>query len=239
MRWKERFLVPDHKVKDINGASFAGFYYVCVEAPGPAQPTPTHATQTTTSTNTPATESIAHAIRARRRATPRTSDPSAPASSDTSDAQKPSHDESDDKPTTTTTASDDDNTTTTTTTTMETTVPDFRRSLAPPPEHVPTYVSSPNSIALGSPVRTTRSMSMSSNSGFDVDGLVSDDDDRTVLDTPTMTMDQPTFDVDTSFDFDLDLDMVEGGLGGEEEDAPPPGTGALMCGYYFHPHSDP
>ena len=24
MRWKERFLVPDHKVKDINGASFAG-----------------------------------------------------------------------------------------------------------------------------------------------------------------------------------------------------------------------
>ena len=49
MRWKERFLVPDHKVKDINGASFAGesnalfellqnltippsgFYYVCVQ----------------------------------------------------------------------------------------------------------------------------------------------------------------------------------------------------------------
>lgn len=24
MRWKERFLVPDHKVDDINGASFAG-----------------------------------------------------------------------------------------------------------------------------------------------------------------------------------------------------------------------
>jgi len=24
MRWKERFLVPDHKVQDINGASFAG-----------------------------------------------------------------------------------------------------------------------------------------------------------------------------------------------------------------------
>lgn len=31
MRWKERFLVPDHRVRDINGASFAGFYYVCVE----------------------------------------------------------------------------------------------------------------------------------------------------------------------------------------------------------------
>ncbi|KAG8929962.1 hypothetical protein FRC01_003473 [Tulasnella sp. 417] len=31
MRWKERFLVPDWKVRDINGASFAGFYYVCVE----------------------------------------------------------------------------------------------------------------------------------------------------------------------------------------------------------------
>ncbi|KAI6045679.1 vacuolar import and degradation protein-domain-containing protein, partial [Pisolithus marmoratus] len=31
MRWKERFLIPDHKVNDINGASFAGFYYVCVD----------------------------------------------------------------------------------------------------------------------------------------------------------------------------------------------------------------
>ncbi|CAK5277664.1 unnamed protein product [Mycena citricolor] len=31
MRWKERFLVPDHRVQDINGASFAGFYYVCVD----------------------------------------------------------------------------------------------------------------------------------------------------------------------------------------------------------------
>ncbi|KAH7643945.1 glucose-induced degradation protein 4 homolog [Dermatophagoides farinae] len=29
MRWKEHFLVPDHTVKDINGASFAGFYYIC------------------------------------------------------------------------------------------------------------------------------------------------------------------------------------------------------------------
>jgi hypothetical protein len=49
MRWKERFLVPDHCVENINGASFAGmslgetqpesralsgplgFYYVCVD----------------------------------------------------------------------------------------------------------------------------------------------------------------------------------------------------------------
>ncbi|KAI0637001.1 vacuolar import and degradation protein-domain-containing protein [Trametes polyzona] len=31
MRWKEKFLVPDHRVQDINGASFAGFYYVCVD----------------------------------------------------------------------------------------------------------------------------------------------------------------------------------------------------------------
>ncbi|KAF9227646.1 hypothetical protein BS17DRAFT_746307 [Gyrodon lividus] len=31
MRWKERFLVPDHQVQDISGASFAGFYYVCVD----------------------------------------------------------------------------------------------------------------------------------------------------------------------------------------------------------------
>ena len=29
MRWKEHFLVPDHKVKTINGASFEGFYYIC------------------------------------------------------------------------------------------------------------------------------------------------------------------------------------------------------------------
>jgi len=33
MRWKERFLVPDHKTKEINGASFAGFYYVAVSSP--------------------------------------------------------------------------------------------------------------------------------------------------------------------------------------------------------------
>uniref|UniRef100_A0A0W0FLE3 Protein kinase domain-containing protein n=1 Tax=Moniliophthora roreri TaxID=221103 RepID=A0A0W0FLE3_MONRR len=31
MRWKEKFLVPDHRVQDITGASFAGFYYVCVD----------------------------------------------------------------------------------------------------------------------------------------------------------------------------------------------------------------
>ena len=29
MRWKEQFLVPDHRVKHIAGASFAGFYYIC------------------------------------------------------------------------------------------------------------------------------------------------------------------------------------------------------------------
>jgi hypothetical protein len=28
MRWKEQFLVPDHKIKSISGASFAGFYYI-------------------------------------------------------------------------------------------------------------------------------------------------------------------------------------------------------------------
>ncbi|KAF9526980.1 vacuolar import and degradation protein-domain-containing protein [Crepidotus variabilis] len=38
MRWKERFLVPDHRVQDINGASFAGFYYVCVELNPPTEP---------------------------------------------------------------------------------------------------------------------------------------------------------------------------------------------------------
>ncbi|THH13937.1 hypothetical protein EW146_g6335 [Bondarzewia mesenterica] len=46
MRWKERFLVPDHRVQDINGASFAGFYYVCVDfnshasAPSIMRPSP-------------------------------------------------------------------------------------------------------------------------------------------------------------------------------------------------------
>ncbi|KAK3813510.1 MAG: vacuolar import/degradation protein Vid24, partial [Linnemannia elongata] len=29
MRWKEHFLVPDHRVEGITGASFAGFYYIC------------------------------------------------------------------------------------------------------------------------------------------------------------------------------------------------------------------
>ena len=29
MRWKEKFLVPDHRVKEIFGASFEGFYYIC------------------------------------------------------------------------------------------------------------------------------------------------------------------------------------------------------------------
>lgn len=31
VRWKEHFLVPDHTIKDINGASFAGFYYICFQ----------------------------------------------------------------------------------------------------------------------------------------------------------------------------------------------------------------
>jgi hypothetical protein len=39
MRWKERFLVPDHRVQDISGASFAGFYYVCVDFNPPPPPT--------------------------------------------------------------------------------------------------------------------------------------------------------------------------------------------------------
>ncbi|KPI42120.1 Glucose-induced degradation-like protein [Cyphellophora attinorum] len=30
MRWKEHFLVPDHKLKSIQGASFEGFYYICM-----------------------------------------------------------------------------------------------------------------------------------------------------------------------------------------------------------------
>jgi hypothetical protein len=29
MRWKEHFVVPDHRVTSLNGASFEGFYYIC------------------------------------------------------------------------------------------------------------------------------------------------------------------------------------------------------------------
>lgn len=29
MRWKEHFLVPDHTIKTVEGASYAGFYYIC------------------------------------------------------------------------------------------------------------------------------------------------------------------------------------------------------------------
>lgn len=31
MRWKEQFVVPNHKVKNISGASFEGFYYICFQ----------------------------------------------------------------------------------------------------------------------------------------------------------------------------------------------------------------
>ncbi|CDZ97345.1 Vacuolar import and degradation protein [Phaffia rhodozyma] len=31
MRWKEKFLVPDHKKSSVEGASFSGFYYICID----------------------------------------------------------------------------------------------------------------------------------------------------------------------------------------------------------------
>lgn len=31
MRWKEHFLVPDHRVRTITGASFEGFYYIAFD----------------------------------------------------------------------------------------------------------------------------------------------------------------------------------------------------------------
>ncbi|KAJ1980204.1 GID complex subunit 4, VID24 [Dimargaris verticillata] len=31
MRWKEMFLVPDHRLEKVTGASFEGFYFVCYE----------------------------------------------------------------------------------------------------------------------------------------------------------------------------------------------------------------
>ncbi|CAE7207872.1 unnamed protein product [Rhizoctonia solani] len=41
MRWKERFLVPEHQVRGIRGASYDGFYYVCVQLNSPADSSPT------------------------------------------------------------------------------------------------------------------------------------------------------------------------------------------------------
>lgn len=31
MRWKEHFLVPDHHVETVHGASYAGFYYIAFD----------------------------------------------------------------------------------------------------------------------------------------------------------------------------------------------------------------
>ncbi|KAH7340744.1 vacuolar import and degradation protein-domain-containing protein [Rhizoctonia solani] len=39
MRWKERFLVPEHQVRGIRGASYDGFYYVCVQLNAPESST--------------------------------------------------------------------------------------------------------------------------------------------------------------------------------------------------------
>ncbi|CAE6520919.1 unnamed protein product [Rhizoctonia solani] len=42
MRWKERFLVPEHQVRGIRGASYDGFYYVCVQLNSPTDSPTTH-----------------------------------------------------------------------------------------------------------------------------------------------------------------------------------------------------
>jgi hypothetical protein len=31
MRWKELFLVPDHRIESVAGATFSGFYYICAQ----------------------------------------------------------------------------------------------------------------------------------------------------------------------------------------------------------------
>ncbi len=33
MRWKEHFLVPDHRIESVHGASYAGFYYIAYDVP--------------------------------------------------------------------------------------------------------------------------------------------------------------------------------------------------------------
>ncbi|KAI5476223.1 hypothetical protein MNV49_007985 [Pseudohyphozyma bogoriensis] len=35
MRWKERFVVPEFHIENINGASYSGFYYLCLEFNNP------------------------------------------------------------------------------------------------------------------------------------------------------------------------------------------------------------
>ena len=40
MRWKEKFLVPDHRVQDISGASFAGAWSLFVVCPFSSFPCP-------------------------------------------------------------------------------------------------------------------------------------------------------------------------------------------------------
>ena len=42
MRWKEEFLVPDSRIKQLNGASFEGFYYVVLNIGTGANSTATH-----------------------------------------------------------------------------------------------------------------------------------------------------------------------------------------------------
>ncbi|KAI8998661.1 vacuolar import and degradation protein-domain-containing protein [Trametes punicea] len=76
MRWKEKFLVPDHRVQDINGASFAGFYYVCVDfnpqqtgsihLPSPAEKAAELATSPTTNAQSAAMTKPDSAPRSRR-----------------------------------------------------------------------------------------------------------------------------------------------------------------------------
>ncbi|WWC60435.1 uncharacterized protein I303_103007 [Kwoniella dejecticola CBS 10117] len=53
LRIKEKFLVPDHRVRDISGASFAGFYYALVDLSPPLTPAepPTPTTPSTPRTS--------------------------------------------------------------------------------------------------------------------------------------------------------------------------------------------
>ncbi|EJD42119.1 hypothetical protein AURDEDRAFT_115133 [Auricularia subglabra TFB-10046 SS5] len=125
MRWKEKFLVPDHRVKDITGASFAGFYYVCVDL-----------------------------------------DPQATANANAQAGRRK------------------------------------QRSQPAPAAHSPT----PTVASLTSAASNKTPVAEPEN------------------DTPFPPR-EPFTDA---------MDVIE-----EEEDDVPPGTGALMSGYYFHPHSDP
>ncbi|KAF9269394.1 hypothetical protein L218DRAFT_915443 [Marasmius fiardii PR-910] len=70
MRWKERFLVPEDQVQDIKGASFAGFYYICVDFDPSNSKLPEHEPTSLTPEDTKADSTAPPSVEARPNITP-------------------------------------------------------------------------------------------------------------------------------------------------------------------------